>query len=104
MAKDARGHGSDAKGGGAFYQPTKTIPARPGTQSAAHQAGVAQATAPGINLKASAYENPVAGHQDYQEKLYRYNGTNSKAAVNWALKKAHEEWPDHRNHSVEIVE
>lgn len=55
MAKDARGHGSDAKGGGAFYQPTKTIPAQPGGQSesAAHQIAV-QEVGQGYFARASA--------------------------------------------------
>ena len=60
----------------------------------------------GFTLKASASENPKSpkvDQQDYQERQYRYNGSNSKAAVNWGLKKIQDEFPDHRRHEVEIV-
>jgi hypothetical protein len=70
----------------------------------AHSEGVAAVGQPGFNLRASAYENPKLGTQDHQEKVLRYNGSNSKAAVNWGIKKAHDMWPDHRNHSVEVMD
>ncbi len=111
--KDAKGHGSDARGGG---QPTgNASPMSRAYQAAlgkaqgrgvAHQAGVSAVGQPGISLRATASENPKspkADQQDFQERVYRYNGTNSKAAVNWALKKVQGEFPDHRRHEVEVM-
>ncbi len=85
--KDAHGHGSDAKG-------------------AAHQSGVAEATGPKLNMeaRASTYHPENGGSWDIQHKSYSYNGSNRKAAINWGLKKIQAEYPDHREHSVEIKE
>jgi hypothetical protein len=40
--KDTRGHGSDGRGGGAFYNPTKLIPTKPFRESSTnHQLAIA---------------------------------------------------------------
>lgn len=61
----------------------------------------------GFRMRASASENPTAkgkDQQDYQEREFNYKGKNTKAGINWALKKIQKEFPNHRRHSVEIAE
>lgn len=92
--KDALEHGSDSRGAADAL-------------SQNHPKSVGVPVHPAFVMRISASENPKSPNkdrQDYQEKIVRYGGTNSKAAVNWAIKKAHATWPDHRRHAADMVD
>lgn len=139
MAKDAKGHGSDGRGGvhpaDAAYAARqklaseRVVPALVGSVTAdiRNQNGIASdqqaaatlaqghpksapvpihagAAGRGMTLHAEATENKASGEQDHQQRTYRYNGSNRKAGINFAMKKINSEFPNHRSHYVRIAD
>jgi hypothetical protein len=69
----------------------------------AHQGGVVAAVGPKIALDAKASTfHPESNSWDIQNRSYNYNGANRKAAITFGLNKIQSEFPNHKEHSVEI--
>ena len=112
MAKDAKVHGSDARGSGMSHRDYQALSPedqrdfiRSKTNPPAHQEGVAAATAPKmtIDAKASTY-HPESQSWDIQSRTYQYGGSNRKAAISLGLNKIQGEFPNHKEHEATIRE